>query len=126
MVVQGRLHLNTNDGRFVEVPDSMTGKRYLETLRAGRADLFAHQRITSVLQRHADRVPLGVLVSTETPATEKLEVRAAVVAVLQEIHDDADHILGTEATGRDFRVVATDDARRIRALAKDLLEILNS
>ena len=42
--------------------------------------------------------------------------------LVQEIHDDADHIVGTEAEDR--AEVSLKDARAIKRLAKQTLEII--
>ena len=59
--MQSRYHMNTNDGRFVEMPFTMTGLAFLKGLRKGRPDLFKRQRIKNVLQAHPSNVTVGVL-----------------------------------------------------------------
>jgi len=59
--MQLRYHMNTNDGRLVEMPAIPAGMEYLKGLRRGRSDLFKHQRITEILQAKPSEVAVGVL-----------------------------------------------------------------
>lgn len=42
--------------------------------------------------------------------------------VLKKIVDEANHIIGTEAEGRDYREVAMQDAKAIKELAESAIE----
>jgi hypothetical protein len=63
--------MDTHDGRFVEMPYTVAGMRFLQSLRKGRADLFRQRRIRVVVQHLPDKVPVGQLVSI-TCTTEGL------------------------------------------------------
>ena len=47
-----------------------------------------------------------------------------VIALLRQIHDEADHIVGTEA--ENHREVAIADAREIKSLSLKALKLLSS
>jgi len=59
--MERRYHMNTNDGRFVEMPFTTVGLAFLHGLRKGRSDLFKYQRITEVLQAYPSKVAVGEL-----------------------------------------------------------------
>jgi hypothetical protein len=57
-----RYRLLSADGKeFVEMPETVAGRRYLEGLRKGRPDLFRGRRIGGILQTKADEVRIGEL-----------------------------------------------------------------
>lgn len=57
-----RWHMDSREGLlFVQMPFTEMGKQFLIGLRKGRDDLFAHQRIKSVLQMDPD-IPVGTIV----------------------------------------------------------------
>jgi hypothetical protein len=56
-----RFKMDTNDGRFVEMPHTNQGRNFLKGLRKGRSDLFKHARIREVIQALPSQITVGIL-----------------------------------------------------------------
>ena len=50
-----------NGRHFCQMPDSVIGKQFLQDLRKSRSDLFAYQRITSILQMRPSQIDIGTI-----------------------------------------------------------------
>ena len=57
--------------------------------------------------------------------TKRKEAASRLVKdFLEEIHDEADHIVNTEEDGLTFRTVATCNAESIKSMAKSALKLI--
>lgn len=59
--METRYHMRTNDGRAIETAFTPEGMARLTDLRHSRPDLFAHQRITEIIQAHPSDVAVNML-----------------------------------------------------------------
>lgn len=74
------------------------------------------------MSKQAERDAALVKHALDSRGEREEAMRKSVVDALKLIHDEADHIIGTDA--EDFREVAIQDAKSIRRKVKSLIKAL--